>query len=57
MAAVQPEPWFRALITTTTTTKNNNLQYVPHQLLLHGVAFRTPTIKRPPHYNMALCTS
>jgi hypothetical protein len=24
MAAVQPEPWLRALITTTTTTNNNN---------------------------------
>jgi hypothetical protein len=24
MAAVQPEPWLRALITTTTTTTNNN---------------------------------
>jgi hypothetical protein len=24
MAAVQPEPWLRALITTTTTINNNN---------------------------------
>jgi hypothetical protein len=24
MAAVQPEPWLRALITTTTTNNNNN---------------------------------
>jgi hypothetical protein len=28
MAAVQPEPWLRALITTTTTNNNNN---VPQQ--------------------------
>jgi hypothetical protein len=27
MATVQPEPWFRALITTTTTTNNNNIKH------------------------------
>jgi hypothetical protein len=52
MAAVQPEPWLRALITTTTTNNNNNnskqynlLSYISFKILSYNYTLLPVTVK------------